>query len=64
MSVSYTGLQVTFVTFGTAQLVERIPGLTLCGSGMQDRSWSRAPPMLICKYVDDHGSAAMLAAKG
>ena len=27
------------------------------------RSWSQAPPMLVCKYMDENGSAAMLAAK-
>ena len=28
-----------------------------------DRSWTGAPPMLVCKYMDQNGLAAMLATK-
>ena len=30
---------------------------------MHSRSQSQAPPMLVCKYVDENCSAAMLAAE-
>ena len=48
---------------GIAQLVERLPNLTLWSSDTCDRSQSQAPPMLPHKYVDENGSAAMLATK-
>ena len=47
----------------TAESVERLPGLTLWGSSMHDRSQSWARPMPIHKYVDNNGSAAMLVTK-
>ena len=47
---------------GIAQSVEHLSGFTVWGSHMHDRSWSWAPPMLVCKYVDVNGLAAMMAA--
>ena len=40
---------------GIAQSVERL--------SCHDRSQFQAPPMLVCKYMDENGSAAMLATK-
>ena len=37
--------------------------LNLCCEAGHVRSWTRVPPMLICMYVDQNGSATMLAAK-
>ena len=43
-----------------AQSIECLPGLTLWGNSTHDRSQSQAPPMLVCKYVDENDSSAML----
>ena len=51
-SVETCCIQVTKFIAGIAQSVERLPGRR-----------SRALPMDVCKYVDENGSAVMLAAK-
>ena len=39
------------------------PDLWIFVRQQHDRSWSWAPPMLVCKYVDENGLVAKLATK-
>ena len=41
----------------------RMPSWSITVRQWHDRSWFGAPPMLVHKYVDENGLAALLAAK-